>query len=168
MKTRTDQMTCPHDFGQHIPSNSLLHSMRRIGMEYAFRLQSWGLPAHTMATLLKIYTNPETAEPSRLAADEVTQVPRQTMTFILDTLEQKKLVHREEHPQDRRRKMIRITPAGTELAKKVFNDLMKFEKKGRDVVPPELRQTLREIINEYINALIAENDKLRANPQPKI
>ena len=42
--------------------------------------------------------------------------PRQTVTFILDTLEKNGLAVRKPHPNDRRRKRVQLTPKGKQLA----------------------------------------------------
>lgn len=150
----------PEDVAK-IPDGSLLLSLRQIGHEYAYRMSQWGIPVHVTGTLLDVYVDPENAEPSLLACSRAVKVPRQTMTFILDYLEKRKLVKRIPHPVDRRRKQIRLTPKGLVLAKKIYEDILGFESRALQVINSKQRPAIRAAIDCYIEALVAENAKLK-------
>ncbi len=82
--------------------------------------------------------------PSELAARERVQPP--TMTRILATLEGRGLIARAVHPDDRRRTIIALTPAG--------RDLLRSERRARDawlarrlaLLTSEERQRLDDVI----------------------
>ena len=61
--------------------------------------------------------HPEGVEPS-VAADSL-HVLRQSMTKLVDTLEQRGLVTRSAHPTDRRRVNLRLQPKGVELIREL-------------------------------------------------
>jgi len=54
------------------------------------------------------------------AIGELLLVSRANITGLVDSLEKKGLVRREEDPNDRRSKLVRITPAGRRLLKKLL------------------------------------------------
>lgn len=67
-------------------------------------------------------------EPSQIA--ENTLIPRQTMTSVLDRLETKYgYIVREDHPCDRRRKIISLTEAGEGVAYGMWQDMDAYEAK---------------------------------------
>jgi len=72
----------------------------------------WGLSFNALMLLDYLYVHNDHAEASE-AADEL-GIPRQTMTALLDGLEKKGVLARFPHPNDRRRKVIRLTPEGFE------------------------------------------------------
>ncbi len=133
----------------------MLPFLRRIVTGYGRRMQSWGLPLHAASTLVGIDYDPDGAEPAHLA--DVACVPRQTMTSILDTLEQRGLVVRETHPADRRRKIIRITPAGRKLARAIRDDILATEAFAMNVASPGQLPIIRDLLSRYTDALEAYN-----------
>ena len=50
-------------------------------------------------------------------------LPRQTMTYMLDSLEKEGNIYRESHPTDRRRKIIRLTERGKGFTKGIMEEL---------------------------------------------
>lgn len=52
---------------------------------------------------------------------------RSTLTSVLDRLEKRKLLRRSTDPHDRRAVVVSLTPAGSSLAKKVFDALRSLE-----------------------------------------
>lgn len=65
----------------------MLPLWRRIYQEFMIRSQGWGLPSNTSMVLLHLHVHPDESEPAAMA--EANFIPRQTATFILDTLERK-------------------------------------------------------------------------------
>jgi DNA-binding MarR family transcriptional regulator len=72
----------------------------------------WGF-TFTNCLLIDYLNNHRDHAEAAEAADELA-IPRQTMTALLDGLEKQGVVVRLPHPQDRRRKIIRLTPLGIE------------------------------------------------------
>ena len=107
------------------PETSLLPVWRRIHQAMGLRLSRHGLPLSLAVALLRLRTQDEAAEPAQLA--DLLLLPRQTMTFVLDTLESKGLARRRPHPVDRRRKIIQLTPRGHQRAQAILDDLIAYE-----------------------------------------
>jgi DNA-binding MarR family transcriptional regulator len=107
------------------PETSLLPVWRRIHQAMGQRLSNHGLPLSLAVALLSLHTRDEVAEPAQLAG--LLLLPRQTMTFVLDTLENKGLARRRPHPVDRRRKIIQLTPRGHQRAQAILDDLIAYE-----------------------------------------
>lgn len=108
-----------------LPATSMLPTWRVIDRVMAARLSKWGMPVSVAAATIHLYVHPEDAEPARLA--EAICIPRQSMTFTLDTLERLKLAARAPHPEDRRRKNIVLSKKGAALGKTMLDDLLQFE-----------------------------------------
>ena len=145
---------CPLPAG--LPATSILPLWRRIHQEFMLRSQLYGLPANVCMVLMHLHLHPEDSEPAAMAA--ANQFPRQTVTFLLDTLEKKGLAVRKPHPNDRRRKRVQLTPKGQRLAESMFQDVVRFEsaalRKIEDVDLPRLQSFL----TRYADALAAQND----------
>lgn len=138
-----------------LPPHSLLALWRPIGREFARRGSRWGLPDNVAFALVHLHNHPENAEPARLAS--ALCQPRQTMTFILDQLEQRKLARRATHPRDRRRRLVRMTPAGRALAARIYNDLVDFEASALASFTPSEAAVLRSHLGRYADALARYN-----------
>lgn len=146
-------MTTPSPFepSRPIPSQSMLMFLQQIVHAYAWRIGCWGLPLPLSSTLLEARLNPGEAEPARLA--EFAQIPRQTMTTMLDSMERNGLLRRTPHPADRRRKIVRLTPEGEALADEIFADIVQFEQRAMDVVQPGQLPELRRLLESYTSML---------------
>jgi DNA-binding MarR family transcriptional regulator len=138
-----------------IPEGSLLPLWRRINHAFASRGQRWGLPLNAVMALVHLHLHPESAEPAVLA--DATHFARQTMTFVLDTLEERGLASRAPHPSDRRRKRIELTKAGHALATKVVDDLLVFEAGALAALPAGSLQTFRKLVGCYADALARQS-----------
>ena len=104
---------------------SLLPFWRRIHQAMCLRLSRHGLPLSLSVAVLSLHTRDDIAEPAQLA--DLLMLPRQTMTFVLDALERKRLARRRPHPADRRRKIIQLTPSGHRQAQAILDDLIAYE-----------------------------------------
>ncbi len=108
-----------------LPATSMLPTWRTIDRILVERLSKWDIPFSAAAATIHLYVNPEDAEPARLA--EAIFIPRQSMTFTLDTLERLGLATRTPHPEDRRKKNILLSEKGEALGKTMLDDLLQFE-----------------------------------------
>lgn len=140
-----------------IPAGSMFPFWRRIGQEFSMRIQSWGVPPNMCHTLIHLHLCPRLFEPAEMAA--AVYLPRQTMTFILDSMEKDGLAVRKPHPKDRRRKIIRLTPKGHKLAESVFRDLLKLENSAIKTIKGADARAFRVFMNRYADALSAENER---------
>ncbi len=144
-----------------LPPQSLLAFLQQIVHAYAWRLARWGLPIHQSVVLLEVRWHPADAEPARLA--EFVQIPRQTMTTVLDSMERNGLLVRTSHPADRRRKLVRLTPDGEALTDEIFADIVEFERRAMDVVSPGQLTKVRRLAESYTAML---NELNRTSPPP--
>ena len=104
--------------------NSQLHKLRLLAETIQGRLGRYDIGTPQVVVLLALCSGDD-MEPAQIA-DQVL-IPRQTITSILDKLEKSGLVVRNDHPSDRRRKVIRLTQTGFEKACAVWNDLDAYE-----------------------------------------
>ncbi len=137
------------------PPVSILPLWQRIYQQFIIRSQRWGLPSNTCMALVHLYRHPEDSEPAAIA--EANIIPRQTATFILDTLERKKLAARRPHPNDRRRKRVQLTTKGHRVAEEMFKDLIRFEATALRAIEPSKVNELCTILDSYADALAAQN-----------
>lgn len=89
-------------------SGLMEHQMERV-------LRPHGLTVGSCNVLQELGAAPTAVTPSELAARILVPVTTATMTGVLDTLERRGLVARGPHPTDRRRVLVRLTPAGGAL-----------------------------------------------------
>lgn len=111
--------------GVTLPATSMLPVWRTVYSAMVGHLSQSGLPFSVAGATIHLYVHPEDAEPARLA--EAIYIPRQSMTFTLDSLERLGLATRTPHPEDRRRKIIVLSPKGEALAKTLLEKLLRFE-----------------------------------------
>ena len=146
---------CPLPAG--LPATSILPLWRRIHQEFMLRSQLYGLPANVCMVLMHLHLHPEESEPAALAA--ANYFPRQTVTFILDSLELKRLAVRKPHPRDRRRKRVQLTPRGRRLAERMFTGLVRFESAALAQIEDVDIPRLQAFLGRYADALAAQNDR---------
>ena len=139
-----------------LAARSMIPICRRIYLEFAIRGQKWDLPTNVCITLMYLHLHPEIFEPATMAKNAL--FPRQTMTFILDTVEKQGLAVRKPHPNDRRRKIIRLTPKGRKLATAMINDFLYFEGKALRAITGSELSALKASLNRYTDALASQNE----------
>ena len=140
-----------------LPASSILPLWRRIHQEFMFRSQLYHLPANACMVLVHLHLHPEDSEPAAMAA--ANYFPRQTVTFILDTLEKKGLAVRKPHPKDRRRKLVQLTPKGKRLAETMFHGVVRFESAALRTIEDVDLPRLQSFLTRYADALAAQNDR---------
>lgn len=138
-----------------LPAGSILPLWWRIYAEFARRSQLWGLQPNVCMVLFHLHLHPEESEPAAIAAANF--LPRQTMTFILDTLERRKLARREPHASDRRRKVVRPTNKGRKVAEKMFQDLMDVESAALRGLRMSDRRSMMTLLEGYADGIAAQN-----------
>ncbi|MGH8929992.1 MAG: MarR family winged helix-turn-helix transcriptional regulator [Egibacteraceae bacterium] len=84
-------------------------------------LRPFGLSPSAFNVLMALHNTPgHTLEPCQLA--ERLLVSRPSITGLLDTLQTKLLIERMPHPDDRRRVIVSLTPAGQSALEGAFED----------------------------------------------
>lgn len=142
--------------GDRIAARGMLKLWRRIGQEFARHGQThWEVPLNAGIVLMHLGLYPDDDEPALLA--QVTHFPRQTMTFVLDTLEKRDLALREPHPSDRRRKRIVLTAQGRKLSRRMVLEMLAFEEAALAAIPADSLETFKKLVNCYADALALQN-----------
>lgn len=141
---------------EDLPATSILPLWRRIHQEFMFRSQLYHLPANACMVIMHLHLHPEDSEPAAMAA--ANYFPRQTVTFILDSLEKNKLAVRKPHPNDRRRKLVQLTAKGKHLAERMFTELVRFESSALAKIEDVDIPRLQSFLTRYADALAAQND----------
>ena len=144
----------PHE---QVPASSMLPLWRRVHQELMIRGQKWNIPTNVAMVLVHLHLHPEDSEPAAVAA--ANYFPRQTVTFILDSLEHKGLAVRKPHPSDRRRKLVQLTPRGRHLAERMFTGLVRFESAALASIEDVDIPRLQAFLGRYADALAVQNDR---------
>lgn len=99
---------------------------RQTDSAYTNLLKRWKINLNTLWVIEYLHDHPEeNVEPAMLA--ETTHMFRQTINVILNDLEDHGYLRRLPHPQDRRRKLIKLTKRGENFCIKVLGELEKIE-----------------------------------------
>jgi MarR family transcriptional regulator, transcriptional regulator for hemolysin len=148
-----------HDCRSHeqVPPTSMLPLWRRVHQELMIRGQKWELPTNVSMVLVHLHLHPEDSEPAAMAA--ANYFPRQTITFILDALERGGLAVRRPHPNDRRRKLVVLTPKGRQKAEGMVRDMVRFESAALRTIKDVDLPRLQSFLTRYADALAAQNDR---------
>ena len=93
------------------------HSTMAGHRRHVLLFEPYGVTPTEFRVMAFLLGHPEGVEPS-VAADSL-HVLRQSMTKLVDTLEQRGYVQRDAHPTDRRRVNLHLQPKGTELIRKL-------------------------------------------------
>ena len=132
--------------------SALLHRMGRVYHECIdSSLWELGVSKPIMEALLYMHEEFHECEPSVLA--DAMHIPRQTMTSMLDTMEERKFIVRESHPSDRRKKIIRLSQEGKEFAKALHALLRKINKKALALMSADDGANLIDLLTRYCEAL---------------
>ncbi|MDO5116148.1 MAG: MarR family transcriptional regulator [Synergistaceae bacterium] len=126
---------------------------RRYDQVYSRWAEMHGLSTNAMSLLEELHRSPLGMEPAMIA--DYLGVPRQTMTSTLDTLEKRGIIERQPHPTDRRRKVIRFTEEGAEMADKLINDLHRWEMNAISAIPARERGRLLAAVRGFCERLEA-------------
>ena len=134
------------------PARSLLHLLGRIFQEMTLRsVRKWNLQPNACIVLGHLHVEPHIAEPAEIA--HAARLPRQTTTFILDTLETQGLAQRKPHPSDRRRKIVQLTAKGRRLAQNVLDDMIQVETAALGGMSDAEALSIRTLMHRYAVAL---------------
>lgn len=106
-----------------------------------------------MALVLLLENQPEPLSHSRLA--DLMTVTKGSITGLVDSLEQDGLVKRVEAPEDRRTRLITITPAGLDLVNIYLPQKFRGIERLMSVLAPEERETLGTLLQKLQEGLPA-------------
>ena len=134
--------------GIHREWSMIVHRWVRVIHAIFLRLKTPMTPIKVLL-YLKLFQND--VEPSVIA--DFICVPRQTMTSILDGMEKDGLIVRQEHPSDRRRKLVRFARKGSALAERVLKEIRRHEAKAMEALTPEELAGMLASMRKFSEAL---------------
>jgi DNA-binding MarR family transcriptional regulator len=130
-----------------LPLTALVARLTRLlFQELAAAYADDAVPAQPLDATLLILLAQASARPTALAAR--LNISKQALNFVLARLQRDGLVIREDDPDDRRAKQIRLTTAGRDAADLTRTVLTRVERRWRSVVGehwPQLRAGLADI-----------------------
>jgi DNA-binding MarR family transcriptional regulator len=98
--------------------------------------------------------HPEGVEPAVLA-DEA-HLLRQTMTVVLNDLEDQGMVTREFHPTDRRKKMIKLTAHGQQVCGEILDTIAQCELEALSELSEEDQKLLFKLTTRFCRGLVSK------------
>jgi DNA-binding MarR family transcriptional regulator len=110
--------------------------------------------AARMRLLIRLKVEPEGLAPSELS--RFLGVSRNTVSALLNALEDQGLIERRLHPSDRRRLMVQITPEGEELVEHRAPKFSGFIATLFDSLSPEEQHELRLLLDKLLAGMIAK------------
>jgi DNA-binding MarR family transcriptional regulator len=130
-----------------LPLTALVARLTRLlFQELAAAYADQAVPAQALDASLLILLAAASARPTAIAAR--LNISKQALNFVLARLQRDGLVIREDDPDDRRAKQIRLTPTGREAAALTRTVLTRVERRWRSIVGedwPQLRAGLADI-----------------------
>ena len=89
------------------------------------------------------------------AIGDMLKIDRTTMVQLIDSLEEKGLVDRKDHPKDRRYYLLHLTSSGVELFKKAHRLVLKAEEEFLKPLSKAERQSLRKFLSKLFHIIPA-------------
>ena len=116
-----------------------------------------GLNSTLLFCLYIIVFNPQPPSPGEIA--QKLSLSKQTVNSALDLLERRGYLTREEAPNNKRSRLVILTPAGELFAKTLLNDFVQMEDQVFSALPPRDRKSFARIgaklaarLNEVVDA----------------
>ena len=134
---------------------SQLHDAKRLFDSTLHRLiRRWDLTENAFRILYVLYSNPEGVEPAKIA--ELTNLLRPAVCPVLNKLDERGLIVREEQSGDHRRKLIALTPGGTRFVSEVKAECLSVEARAFSHFSPEEIRNLVSLFSRYTQCLQKE------------
>lgn len=119
---------------------------------YCKLLKRWNLSLNALWVIDLLFHRPEGVEPAVIA--ESTHMLRQAVTVVLNDLEERGCLYREPNLTDRRRKRIRLTPAGHKFCGEVLEAVNRIELSCIAEMNDEEQQQLIRLSRRFCTNLI--------------
>lgn len=114
---------------------------------YLKLVRQWGISLNTVWALEYMNAHLDGVEPAVLADD--THMLRQTITVVLNDLEERGYLRRTFHATDRRKKIIKLTRTGLAFSKKVLAAINEAELEAASSLSEEEQQMLLELSSRF-------------------
>ncbi|CTQ46097.1 MarR family winged helix-turn-helix transcriptional regulator [Roseibium aggregatum] len=115
-----------------------------------------GLTAGEARTLFYVWRLP--GQRQAVLADAMYVEPM-TLVGYLDTLEKARLIRRCQDPNDRRAKIIELTPSADPLLEKIGTALQEVRSRALEDIPADQRQILESLLQTMKDSLLQEVSK---------
>lgn len=136
--------------------NHFLELLRMTDLAYMKLLKRWNLSLNATWALEYMVEHPEGVEPAVLA--ESTRMLRQTVTVVLNDLEERGVIRREPHRTDRRRKLIKLTKEGKIFAADVLSHIEQIELRSIVKMTPAERNNLVRLTTLFYEGIRQGDD----------
>lgn len=116
-----------------------------------------------MRLLVRLTANERQGKTEGLSPSDLSRysgVSRNTISALLNGLEERNLIERHVNPEDRRQFKIRITPGGQELVQHDSPVFAQFISDLFDPLSPEERVTLQTLLDKLFHGLIQKADSM--------
>lgn len=133
--------------------NRFLELIRSSDIAYARLLRKWNISLNATWALEYLHSHPEGVEPAVLA--ERTRMLRQTVTVVLNDLEDRNWLVRVPHGADRRRKLVSLTPEGERCAAALLEEIEKIEVQSFSKMSEKERETLIRLTESFCDSISA-------------
>lgn len=110
-----------------------------------------GVSTNAMSLIEELIIRQDGVEPAAVA--DYLGIARQTMTTMLDSLENKGMVARYPHRHDRWRKVVRFTPDGEMVAAELIDKLHEWELQALSTIGAEEQERAYVILRRLAKAL---------------
>lgn len=136
-----------------MPNNSVsrlegvFEAWRQCDNAYVQLLRQWGLSLNTVWALEYLVRCPNGVEPAVLAED--THMLRQTITVVLNDLENRGYIQRVFHRTDHRKKVIHLTAEGKVFASRVLRAISDAEQEAVSALTAEEQQRLLDYSRRF-------------------
>lgn len=119
-------------------------------------LKQWDFSLNSFIIFEAIQHYPEGVEPASLA--ESLGMFRQTISVVLNDLENRALIQKESHQTDKRRKLIKLTPEGAILLTEIINRTDEIEDKILSEMSPKEQKQLVKLSRTFYDCLLEASE----------
>jgi len=84
---------------------------------------------------------------------ELLKIDATTMVWLIDDLEKKGFVRRDEHPEDRRAHLVKLTPSGVTLFRRAARKLDQLEKRFLEPLSKNEREDLKRLLTKLFKSV---------------
>ena len=118
---------------------------QRISHKFAAALAPLGLRPHHFGVLILIETHPGSAQQELVTRS---LIDPSSMVAVIDELEEHGLAERRQHPDDRRKRAVHLTPQGQRTLERARQAAMRTAQEVFDPLDEAERETLRTLLRK--------------------
>ena len=142
---------------------SCFSAWKQTDVAYSKLAHSRNLSLNTVWAFEYLSEHPEGVEPAVLA--EESNMLRQTVTVVLNDLENQGLLTREFHPTDRRKKLVKLTPEGAKVCREILDTIARAELAALSELGEDDQRHLFKLTARFCRALVGKLSEAAADPK---